>query len=621
MMNWKIRLDPSDRLALGLFVLLALVLTGPALFSGGGAVCASGAPDTWVHMWAFWRTKYALHGNDVSYFVSHVITYPGTMREPIAVFDPLLPLMAAALQVFPANLPTVFNLLVTIGLAFTGMAGYLFTSAFTRNPSAAFVGGVVAAANPFIYRQIAGGYTEYAWWGLIPLTAWLYIKAISHGGIAAKAGYIVSLFLTFLMSIYCAAVFTAFALLAFLYEVGGALHGKTHRVRRTLRLQLLAVFCLTPLLLFWFHNLSLLGYRGIPWNKDFSREEVKEIEAMVGQAEPMKMNDLDKFSTWRTMHGSLDAADLLSLSANWTTKEHHRRSRSENVIPFLAGMEYGYFESVFAVEWLIPLVVAALAFRDKRLRWNNAGWIAAALVFLVLALGPFLNWKGRAFTVVSLPYAWLYRWLPGFSRLNIPGRAFLGTLLCGIIPVARGAGMIADVRFRYLPKMVWQRQLILVSLIFLSFAWLGYSRISLPCTQAPVSRVYQIIAEDKDSSALLELPIRGNLDYRMYSQGVHGKPIYRAIPATFMTEIRGMDPVAGNILVRTLETEYPRPPAKAELIAAVEFLAKQKFRYLLLHADGYDLPNAFESACSIVESCLGKPFFEDGEITAWRLTR
>lgn len=620
-MNWRIRIAPADWAALGLFTLVAVVLTGPALFAGGDAVCASGAPDTWVHMWAFWRTNYALQGNDVGYFISHAITYPGTMREPIAVFDPLLSLMAAALQSFVSRLPTVFNLLVAIGLAFTGMAGYLFTTAFTGKRSTALVGGVIATANPFVYRQIVGGYTEYAWWGLVPLAAWFYIKAISGNSAAAKAGYIAALLLTFLMSIYCAAVFTAIALLAFLYELGRALLGRSHRIGRVLRLQALAVLCLAPLMLFWFHNLSLLGYNGIPWNRDFSRREVKEIEAMVGRAEPMGVDDLDKFSTWRTMHGSLDTADLLSLSSNWTAKEDLRKSSIKNVIPFLAGVEYAYFESVYGAEWLLPLALAAFAFRDRKLRWSNTGWLAAGLFFLVLALGPFPCWKGKAVTAVSLPYAWLYKWLPGFSRLNIPGRAFLGTMLCVMIPAARGAGAIADWRWRRLPGTAWLQPPVAALALFLAFAWLGYSRVSLPCTPAPVSPVYYTIAQDEGSFAMLELPVRGNLDYRMYSQCIHGNPIYRGIPATFMTRIDGMEPVAENALVQTLEMEYPRLPAGASLDGAAGLLAGLGFRYLLLHADGYDLPHAFEAACFVVESCLGKPFFEDNEIAAWRLRK
>ncbi len=74
-----IRVRAIDWIVLGLFVFLSLLLTGPALFSGGDSVCASDAPDTWVHMWAFWRTHHAIHGNDIGYFVSHVITYPAVL--------------------------------------------------------------------------------------------------------------------------------------------------------------------------------------------------------------------------------------------------------------------------------------------------------------------------------------------------------------------------------------------------------------------------------------------------------------------------------------------------------------------------------------------------------------
>lgn len=648
-------------MACGLFVALSLVLTGPALLSGGRAVCAADAPDTWVHMWAFWRTQYALQGKDAGYFVSHVITYPGVMREPIAIFDPLLPLAAAAMHRCVRGLPAVFNLLVAAGLACTGMAGYLFATVFTRRRAAALVAGVLAAFNPFLYRQIVGGYTEYAWWGLVPCTAWLYVKAVSRGGtVASKAGYVASLLLTFLMSIHCAAVFTVFALLALARdtlralragafpvrwsfhgpgradpepETGDGVSGGARRLRRVLRLQRIAILCLTPLLLFWMHHLSLLRFRGIPWNRDFPREQVAEIEARVGQAEPMGAGDMNLFSTWRTLHGSVDLADLLSLSTSWTEKEERRKSGPDHTLPFLAGAQSANFEALFGVEWLALVALIAAAFHDRRRRGSNAAWLAAAGLFFLLALGPFPVWNGRALTSVSLPYAWLYRWLPGFSRLTIPGRALFGTLLCLSVPAARGADAILDARRGPPPaarsggprpsgaNRFVGRPLLLACGLFLCFAWLGYGSLFLPRTPALVAPVYHEIARDTGSFALLELPVRGNFDRRMYSQSVHGRPIYRGVPATFMTEIHGMSAVAENLLVRTLEMRSPRLPAEADLNAAIAFLAGQGFRYLLLHRDGYDLPGAWEAARSIVRLGAGEPFFEDNEVTAWRLTR
>ena len=137
MSDYAIGERSSSRLALLVYASLAFLWTGPALFDGGTSVCAESAPDTWVHMWVFWRMKYAIFGHDLSYFLTHVLTFPGYYREPIAVFDVLLPWLSVPYQLLFRELATVFNLLDLVGLVFTGMAGYGFCRALA--PGGRFV--------------------------------------------------------------------------------------------------------------------------------------------------------------------------------------------------------------------------------------------------------------------------------------------------------------------------------------------------------------------------------------------------------------------------------------------------------------------------------------------------
>ena len=70
---------------------------------------------------------------------------------------------------------------------------------------------------------------------------------------------------------------------------------------------------------------------------------------------------------------------------------------------------------------IVPLLILAVTAREWRSAAGVRVWILAAVVFLVLALGPFLRIGGLD-TALPLPDAVL-RYVPVFSNARIPGRA------------------------------------------------------------------------------------------------------------------------------------------------------------------------------------------------------
>lgn len=630
-------------LAVVFFTVLALVLTAPSLFSGGTRVCSDDVGDTWTHMWIFWRTRYALMGRDHGYLTSHVITYPGYLREPMLAFDPLMPLASVPLQYICRRMPTVLNLLVTAGLVFSGTAGYLLTSFVTRRRSIGLVGGVIIGFNPFVYRQIFGGYAEYAWWGFVPLTTYLYLKAVSRPDTVGRAKYIASLLLLLLLSIYCASCFAVIAAFALLLEVTRAVLRKSHKLNRVLRVQTTALLCLVPLLAFWVWNLAAFRFEGLPLGKDFPIDELKEKQyALLSYnrdqpTDPAASNTgspphpglaapphelLDSiWLPWRTLHGSLDLADMVNLSRKWSG-EHPEIVLDPAVhLPWSHWTGCGYFDCVFGREWLLVLVLCGCAFLGVSRKASNIRWTVLALVFLVFAVGPFPIWNGRVLAQIALPYEWLYKWFPGFSRLNIPARATLGSVLCLAVLATRGTEACAARLGRRLDRQVPPAvsNLGVAVLVFFLFAVLGYEGMSLPCTDVEAPAIYQRIAEERGNFALLELPTVGDLDRRMFCQSIHGKPIFKGSPPTFMDREHGNEAMYDNALVRALDREHPKHGPGTDLQSAVSFLWQQGFRYLIVHSDGYSTTSGFESACSIAESCLGPPAFRDKGVVAWRL--
>jgi hypothetical protein len=443
--------------ALLVFCALAVILVGRSLFSGGQQVCAANAPDTWIHMWAYWRAKYAVLGHDHSYLFSHTLTYPGVVREPIAVFDPLLPLLSIPLQLAFDNCAIAYNWLVCFGLIFSGMAGYALGLAFTGKRSAALIAGVIIVANPFTYRLLAGGYAEYAWWGVLPLTVALYHKTLQRPSRWGVARYIASLAFMLLMSIYCALYFVMFATASLLLNLLHAARRSTSiRLKRLLKTQLLALLCLTPLLLFWIHSLSMLGWKNVEWPRPFPIESIREyaqrdlysfedtapLPPLIDETEAAELSpesDVRDWLAWRTLSGSLDLAELTSVKQSWA-KKYPPPSES----PSDANAEASEYldESAFAREWLIVIALALLGIATLQTRRTSVQYAALGLAFALLALGPLAISNGHIASFITLPYAWLYHWVPGFSRFVIPGRAFLGTIVCLAILTARGTESI-----------------------------------------------------------------------------------------------------------------------------------------------------------------------------------
>lgn len=606
-----------------LFTILALLRTGPALFEGGSSVAAFAVPDTYMHLWVFWRTKNALLGRDCGYFTSHMLTYPATVREPMAVYDPLLPLLSVPLQLILPSLFSAYNLLTTLGLIFTGVSGYLLIRWLTKSRAGGILGGMIMVMNPFLYRQLAGGFIEYAWWGVMPLAIWLYLKYISRPDPWTIAIYLLSLIFAFLLAIYSASYLVIIILLITLYQIQAALRLPGKKILlRIFKIHTLTLICILPLLIFWICNLSRAHYKSLPWKEDFSiPEEVSRTFSNLHSSQPPV---LDLISTppaaskrftrsfalkFRVLYSSLDLHDLLSFIPDLSSPV-----REANLF------QPGSAEKVYGREWLLVLLLAAGAFLNKQDRRKNLKWLGLGLLFLILAMGPFPIWKGRFFTSVGLPYRWLYKWVPGFSRLLVPARAFLVTILA--LSLLAGRGLVVLTR-KLTPRSLRAKPFFIPAgsavLIFLTFISLGNIHPALPRGEIEAPVIYERIAEENGEFALLELPLEGNLTFRTYCQTIHGKPIFQGAVPDFMLRRPRPPDIFKNHLVRFLIRFEPGARPQVDLKPDILSLSRLGFRYLILHGAEYKTEQAFPGGRALLESYLGPPVFEDREVVAWRL--
>ena len=614
---------------------LALLRIGPALFAGSDTAAALGTPDLWMHLWAFWRAGFALGGQDAGYMTSHLLTFPAVVREPIALCDPLLPLLAAAFQAFAPALPLIFNLLTLCGLVFTGFAGYLLAAHLTKSRPAGLVAGAILAFNPFLHRLLGGAFIEFAWCGLIPLTLWFLLCHAGAGRASLFAGYLVSLLALFLMSIYCAAYYTLLAAMVTLAAIVKARGRGELRpgLRRMIVLQVAAIAFLLPLFALWLATLSSTGFKEAPFGRPFvvpAQHAVALPDApltpeardapplpLPPHARPERPMPMDQsaINRWITLYTSVDLGDLVSL-----TGEADPRPLGGAFNP--AGLQ-SRVHAVFLREWLPVLALAGFAFGAGPVRRKAWGWAGLFAMFFALALGPFPIVNGSVLPGPALPYAWLYQWLPGFSRFYIPGRAFLGVALCLAMLAAMGAAwLFARPGLASAPR----RQLLIAiaaALLCVAFpAWVGSTSFAMPATRVTTPAPYGMLARESGNFGLLELPVAPDIYLRTFFQTVHRKPIFKgAIPA-FMVSDYGADILLANPLVRLFNEPPAGPeeqPSPATLLDASGRLRAMGFRYLAFHPNALPDPGRADSVLAISRDLFGPPLAESDGVLLWRL--
>ena len=197
------------------------------------------------------------------------------------------------------------------------------------------------------------------------------------------------------------------------------------------------------------------------------------------------------------------------------------------------------------VLWLgiVPLVTLAMFAREWRSAAGVRTWIAVAVMFAIVALGPFLRVGGFDLSL-PLPDA-LLRYLPVFSNARIPGRAVVMVQLAVAVLFAHAIAR----RSRPVAALV----------ILLSVAESFPARIppyALPGSDA----VDNVLKTSSAAGAVAELPLglrdgfssEGVFDHRaLVHQAFHGRPLVGGFVARLAPAVR---------------TVYANDPAMAALL-------------------------------------------------------
>jgi hypothetical protein len=167
----------------------------------------------------------------------------------------------------------------------------------------------------------------------------------------------------------------------------------------------------------------------------------------------------------------------------------------------------------------LTLVLAVLGSPTRR---PQRFWLVAALIFLLLALGPVLHVQGHTVTVFGRPLALPFGLLlhaPVIGSTRAPARWTVMANLCLSVLAAGGTLRLLE-RFRD-PR--WTFLALTGALLFESAA------VPFPFARPRALAGYERLAAEPGNGAVLEIPLHddpGLVPQRMLFQTVHGKPVF-----------------------------------------------------------------------------------------------
>lgn len=303
-------------------------------------------------------------------------------------------------------------------------------------------------------------------------------------------------------------------------------------------------------------------------------------------------------------------------------------------------------------ERTMPFVVLLVGLIPALLRRRNLFWLFVFFFFYLSSLGPFLKlstlrdasevWIVGGEWVVRLPYAWLFRWVPGMSRMFAPYRLASMVVVASVVLVALGLAAIP------LRTRRWRRFQRLACLAVIASTTLqmlyrfevqevpeGSYQPSRWRAPTKVSRIHvPAFYYDLDQGhmeGIIELPLGREQDLLYYYQVVHRQKVYRswatsgALPPVLAESGGGEVGKRMRFLVRQLPLDFPGSdlleristhpeelPVESMDVDALALLAHAgKFRKLVVHERGYYLihpyhgPVLYRDAVQRLAAALG----------------
>jgi hypothetical protein len=228
------------------------------------------------------------------------------------------------------------------------------------------------------------------------------------------------------------------------------------------------------------------------------------------------------------------------------------------------------------VGFLVLILSAAAFFKDRiSKKWF---WLAVAIGFYILSLGPYLHFKGQIEPPVKMPYILAYDYLPFFNNIRTVGRLFVYSMLAFSVLAAWGSAYLASgisniifgpgknealnesgEREEKIEKISMNKKSGLIYFVISLIIIVEYLSVPIKTNLLLHSSFYEKLGQDKENYSVLEVP--GNTDYDFASRDLVWKSIHRKNTINGYDFARVIDDnytlQRGTPIIRTLLYDIP----------------------------------------------------------------
>ena len=572
---------------IAVYLLLAVAVTFPLVLHFTDHIVGDPQSDVWAHLWGYWRTERALLQEHQLPARVEYINFPyGGLLYHIDLLNSLimLPLKACF------GMVVGYNILVLAHLVFAAYSAFLLAHHLLRRLAPSVLAGAVYAFNPFVTSMgLSSGVSERLNLAWMPLFAWFFFLAVRTG----KARYSVlagMMCLLTAMGCYKYGIFIAiFALMLSAYLIAGAAwdklrlpQGEYGQRRAGCRLRLkavvmTAVFCVVSCI--------PLGL--------FARWLTLDSSALF------RRNATLFWDGTSPLHGY---PPFRLLDFVLPTESVYRVSSQYDVL----------FQDTYIGVSLLILGFFSILSRRQHVRF----FYPAAILFLVLALGPHPTSSEVANRVLSVVYQGFARVVPFFTFLHNPWEMALMVSCCLAVAAGGALDLLED---RLHGKHRWAVLGTILVVVAGDTFLLRPTPIPAPLSHVQVSEFYTTLPGEDEEYALFDIPPYrpcSNLrpEEYLFFQTVHKKAIPYAINESWLEE----DPFWGSLILSQKCMAPAFAPQESATLRALQFLSNHNYRYLVLHEDllTRDGSRVLHSAFS---RHLGPPVYVDSQLVAYRL--
>jgi len=605
-------LSPGRRRAVGeasLAVLISLLaaatITWPALLHMDEVIIGGGELGGWL--WRYWWHSMELEAlaearmgpvDTWNAFLS-LGRYPetGNILDVLLLSFPLQQLLA---------LPAHYNAKIFLILSLNGLCGYALARTFVAHRLSCLAACVVAVVNPVVIQDLYGsGLRQCLLWWVLLFPALLF-RAQRRGDwrSGALAGVVFGL----------ASAFYWFYGLFLAVFIG--LWGLWKLASERSSLDWRALFR-------WFGPLVLVGgglsilffmpYLNAAGGSTAGGSALPELSFFL----PFPDYDVIKAAPLRpstyaeNVLASLNRTILSSWSPDYIWNPAHPRPMPVVVLVL------GVIPSLFLLRSL------------KNVRF----WMFVFLFFYLGTLGPYMKAFGSADTtevmmfgedwVVRLPYTWMFRWVPGMSRMFAPYRLGAFVVVGAVVLLAYGLAFLSRGRSK-------RAQVGLASLsVVLCLGMTNYRweigpvpddaiapdkwRAPLKVSGIRVPDFYKKL-DPEQLGGIVEMPLGQQQDLICFYQTVHQQKVYRswatppAVPPDFRNEGGGQagermrflarqdrfGVLAGDLLQRLSDAPQEVSLDEVDDSDFAHLFMGGSYRYLVVHERGYYLQDPFQ---------------------------